>query len=152
MNSRWPCARPGRWWSGKRSGAGYVVSTLSLVDPTVEAVLGGVLGLGNRAVTGGSGRLSDRSQRSVPQPSDPHALPPGVSAVLAVLRSGAIVLDAADAVVSTSPWAVAHADGDPAAAQRTSGQIELDLLDLAVASDLSGQVAQLVVDQVVVAD
>jgi two-component system sensor histidine kinase SenX3 len=67
-----------------------------------------VLGLVIGAVSVASVRLSDRSQRSVPQPPDPHALPPGVSAVLAVLRSGAIVLDAADAVVSTSPWAVAH--------------------------------------------
>jgi two-component system sensor histidine kinase SenX3 len=78
------------------------------VDPTVEAVLGGVLGLVIGAVTVASVRLSDRSQRSVPQAPDPHAVPAGVSAVLAVLRSGAIVLDAADAVVSTSPWAVAH--------------------------------------------
>ena len=82
--------------------------TLSPVDPTIEAVLGGLLGLVIGAVSVASVRLSDRSQRSVPQPVDPHALPPGVSAVLAVLRSGAIVLDAADAVVSTSPWAVAH--------------------------------------------
>lgn len=78
------------------------------MDPTVEAVLGGVLGLVIGAVTVASVRLSDRSQRSVPQAPDPHAVPAGVSAVLAVLRSGAIVLDAADAVVSTSPWAVAH--------------------------------------------
>jgi len=78
------------------------------VDPTIEALLGGLLGLVIGAVSVASVRLSDRSQRSVPAPSDPHALPPGVSAVLAVLSSGAIVLDAADAVVSTSPWAVAH--------------------------------------------
>ncbi len=82
--------------------------TLSPVDPTIEALLGGLLGLVIGAVSVASVRLSDRSQRSVPAPSDPHALPPGVSAVLAVLSSGAIVLDAADAVVSTSPWAVAH--------------------------------------------
>jgi two-component system sensor histidine kinase SenX3 len=78
------------------------------VDPTFEAVLGGLLGLVIGAVSVASVRLSDRSQHTVPQPPDPHALPAGVSAVLAVLRSGAIVLDAADAVVSTSPWAVAH--------------------------------------------
>ena len=48
------------------------------------------------------------AQRLRPQPSDPRALPAGVSDVLAVLRSGAIVLDAADAVVSSSPPAVAH--------------------------------------------
>jgi two-component system sensor histidine kinase SenX3 len=84
------------------------VRTLSVVDPTVEAVLGGLLGVAIGAVSVASVRLSDRSQRSGSQPPDPHALPAGVSAVLAVLRSGAIVLDAADAVVSTSPWAVAY--------------------------------------------
>ena len=60
------------------------------------------------AIAVASVRLSERSQRTVPQNPDPRALPPGVSAVLAVLRSGAIVVDAADAVVSTSPSAVAH--------------------------------------------
>ena len=60
------------------------------------------------AIAVASVRLSERSQRTVPKNPDPRALPPGVSAVLAVLRSGAIVVDAADAVVSTSPSAVAH--------------------------------------------
>ncbi|HYO20244.1 MAG TPA: two-component sensor histidine kinase, partial [Dermatophilaceae bacterium] len=74
------------------------------------AVLAGVLGLTIGAVSAVSAvsvRGSDRSQRRL-QPPDPSALPAGVSDVLAVLRSGAIVLDAADAVVSTSPPAVAH--------------------------------------------
>jgi two-component system sensor histidine kinase SenX3 len=78
------------------------------VDPTVEAVLGVVLGVVIGAVSVASVRLSDRSQHAVPEPPDPNALPPGISAVLAVLRSGAIVLDSADAVVSSSPWAVAY--------------------------------------------
>jgi two-component system sensor histidine kinase SenX3 len=78
------------------------------VDPTVAAILGGALGLVIGAVSVASVRRSERSQRQVPQTPDPRALPDGVSAVLAVLRSGAIVLDAADAVVSTSPPAVAH--------------------------------------------
>ena len=106
--------------------------TLGLVDPTAAAVLGAILGLAIGAALMASTRRPDgrtgsrhpgerrdaqrdekRSaqrgeQRGVPQPSDPRALPPGVSAVLAVLPSGAIVLDAADAVVSASPWAVAH--------------------------------------------
>jgi two-component system sensor histidine kinase SenX3 len=60
------------------------------------------------AISVASVRLSDRSQRQLPQTPDPRALPVGVSGVLAVLRSGAIVLDASDAVVSTSPPAVAH--------------------------------------------
>jgi len=78
------------------------------VDPTAAAILGGALGLVTGAIAVASVRLSERSQRTVPQNPDPRALPPGVSAVLAVLRSGAIVVDAADAVVSTSPSAVAH--------------------------------------------
>jgi two-component system, OmpR family, sensor histidine kinase SenX3 len=83
------------------------VRTLGVVDPTAAAILGGVLGLAIGAVSVVSVRGSDRSQRRL-QPPDPSALPAGVSDVLAVLRSGAIVLDAADAVVSTSPPAVAH--------------------------------------------
>jgi len=78
------------------------------VDPTAAAILGGALGLVTGAVSVAAVRLSERSQRHAPQTPDPRALPDGVSAVLAVLRSGAIVLDAADAVVSTSPPAVAH--------------------------------------------
>lgn len=81
--------------------------TLSAVDPTAAALLGGVLGLLIGAAFVASVRGSDRSQRSVP-PQDPGGLPDGVSAVLAVLRSGAIVVDASDAVVSSSPSAVAH--------------------------------------------
>ncbi len=99
--------------AGRSAGAegpekGLAVRRLSVVDPTIEAVLGGLLGVVIGAVSVAAVRLSDRSQRSESQPQDPHALPAGVSAVLAVLRSGAIVLDAADAVVSTSPWAVAY--------------------------------------------
>jgi two-component system, OmpR family, sensor histidine kinase SenX3 len=72
------------------------------------ALLGGVLGLMIGAVSVASVHRSERAQRQpAPDVGEP-ALPDGVSAVLAVLRSGAIVLDAADAVVSTSPPAVAH--------------------------------------------
>jgi two-component system sensor histidine kinase SenX3 len=78
------------------------------VDPTAAAVLGGALGLATGAISVALVRLSDRSQRRVPPAPAHRALPDGVSAVLAVLRSGAIVLDSADAVVSSSPWAVAH--------------------------------------------
>jgi len=77
------------------------------VDPTVAAVLGGVLGLAVGAISVALVRLPRRSQRVPPAP-DPRALPAGVSAVLAVLRSGTIILDTADAVISASPWAVAH--------------------------------------------
>jgi len=78
------------------------------VDPTAAAVLGGALGLAIGAISVALVRLPERSQRRVPTAADPRALPAGVSAVLAVLRSGTIILDTADAVISASPWAVAH--------------------------------------------
>jgi len=84
------------------------VRTLDVVDPTVAAILGGVLGVMIGAISVAAVRRTERSQRRPASDPDPRALPEGVSAVLAVLRSGAIVLDAADAVVSTSPPAVAH--------------------------------------------
>ena len=53
--------------------------------------------------------LSERAQRRVPSPANTGpALPAGVGDVLAVLPSGAIVVDSADAVVKTSSSAVAH--------------------------------------------
>ena len=87
---------------------GLAVRTLSVVDPTAAAILGGVLGLVTGAICMAWVRPSGRSQRHAPQALDPPVLPDGVSSVLAVLRSGAIVVDTADAVVSTSPSAVAH--------------------------------------------
>jgi len=84
------------------------VRTLDVVEPTVAAILGGVLGLVTGAVSVAAVRRPERSPRDLSQTPVPRELPEGVSAVLAVLRSGAIVLDAADAVVSTSPPAVAH--------------------------------------------
>jgi two-component system sensor histidine kinase SenX3 len=84
------------------------VRTLSVVDATAAAILGGALGLVVGAITMALVRRSDRAQRRVPLESDASALPAGVTAVLAVLRSGAIVLDTADAVLTPSPWAVAH--------------------------------------------
>jgi hypothetical protein len=44
------------------------------------------------------------------------------------------------------------ANGDPAPPQRSAGQIELDLPDDTITANPSGQMTQLVVDQVVVAD
>jgi two-component system sensor histidine kinase SenX3 len=84
------------------------VRTLDVVDATVAAILGGVLGLVTGAFSVSRVRRSEPSPRTVLQTLDPGRLPAGVSDVLAVLRSGAIVLDAADAVVSTSPPAVAN--------------------------------------------
>jgi two-component system sensor histidine kinase SenX3 len=84
------------------------VRRLGVVDATAAAILGGVLGLVAGAVSVSWVRRSEPSLRPVPRTPDPRALPAGVSNVLAVLGSGAIVLDAADAVVSTSPPAVAN--------------------------------------------
>ena len=53
--------------------------------------------LSERAAAAGAGAAGDRS-----------ALPDGIADVLAVLRSSAIVLDSADAVVNNSPAAVAY--------------------------------------------
>ncbi|MEP7035921.1 MAG: ATP-binding protein [Dermatophilaceae bacterium] len=78
------------------------------MDPTAAAVLGGAFGLATGAISVTLVRLSERSQRRGTPTPDPRALPDGVSTVLAVLRSGTIVLDTADAVISASPWAVAH--------------------------------------------
>jgi len=91
-----------------RASKDLSVRTLGVVDPTAAALLGGVLGLVTGATSVAWARRPDRSPH--PLPSTPHTrtLPAGVSDVLAVLRSGAIVLDAADAVVSTSPPAVAN--------------------------------------------
>jgi two-component system sensor histidine kinase SenX3 len=83
------------------------VRTLGAVDPMAAAVLGGGLGLVVGAICVALVRLPKRLRRA-PQAPNPRALPAGVSAVLAVLRSGAIVLDTADDVVSISPWSVAH--------------------------------------------
>jgi len=77
------------------------------VDPTAAVIVSGVLGLATGAGWMAWARRGDRSLPPLPQ-SEPDRPPAGVSDVLAVLRSGAIVLDAADAVVSSSPPAVAN--------------------------------------------
>jgi two-component system sensor histidine kinase SenX3 len=75
------------------------------VSPTLQALLFALLG----AVLGGGAvlafRVSERQLRpaDVPEP----ALPPGVAAVLSVLRSSALVVDAADTVLKASAPAIA---------------------------------------------
>ena len=82
--------------------------TLSAVDATTAATLGGVGGLLVGGISVLAVRLSERSQRRRPaQPPTTPALPAGVADVLAVLRSSGIVVDSADAVVKASPSAVA---------------------------------------------
>ena len=76
---------------------------------TVEAAatLGGLVGL--LLGVGGvlAARWSERSQRQVPDQPEPE-LPPGVGAVLAVLRSSAVVVANDDSVVKASPAAYAY--------------------------------------------
>ena len=75
------------------------------MSPTIQALLFALLG----AVLGGSAVLAFRvSERQLRPPEVPEpALPPGVAAVLSVLRSSALVVDAGDAVLKASAPAVA---------------------------------------------
>jgi two-component system sensor histidine kinase SenX3 len=75
------------------------------VSPTIQALLFALLG----AVLGGSAVLAFRvSERQLRPPEVPEpALPPGVAAVLSVLRSSALVVDAGDTVLKASAPAVA---------------------------------------------
>ena len=78
------------------------------MDATTAAVLAGFAGLLTGALAVVAVRYSERQQRSVPPSPVPTPLPAGVGDVLAVLRSSAIVVDSADAVIKTSPAAVAY--------------------------------------------
>lgn len=75
------------------------------MSPTVQALLFALLG----AVLGGGTvlafRVSERPRRASPPPEPP--LPPGVAAVLSVLRSSALVVDGSDSVLKASAPAVA---------------------------------------------
>jgi two-component system sensor histidine kinase SenX3 len=79
--------------------------TIDGVSPTVQALLFALLG----AVLGGGAvlafRVSERQLRPVDAP-EPE-LPPGVAAVLSVLRSSALVVDGSDAVLKASAPAIA---------------------------------------------
>ncbi|WP_309649339.1 ATP-binding protein [Nocardioides sp.] len=76
------------------------------MDPTMQAFLAALLG----AVVAGSAVLawaiSDRQQQRVPAVQEP-VVPPGVAAVLSVLRSSAVVVDEADVVLKASAPAYA---------------------------------------------
>ena len=78
------------------------------VDATLAGVLGGSLGLVIGAVAVASSRFSELVLTRIPPPAEPPVLPAGVSDVLAVLRSIAIVLDTSDAVVNNSASAVSY--------------------------------------------
>ncbi len=75
------------------------------MSPTLEAFLFALLG----AVLGGGAVLAFRVSERQLRPVDPPepALPHGVAAVLSVLRSSALVVDAGDAVLKASAPAIA---------------------------------------------
>jgi two-component system sensor histidine kinase SenX3 len=77
------------------------------VEPEAAATLGGMAGLllGLGSVL--AARWSERSQQRVPEQPEPE-LQPGVGAVLAVLRSSAVVVADDDSVVKASPAAYAY--------------------------------------------
>ena len=81
------------------------------MDSSTAALLGGAIGalLGAGVVL--AFRLSERDQGRVPVQTDPEPLqvPPGVAAVLAVLRSSALIVGADDQVLKAT--APAHAMG-----------------------------------------
>src|SRR5690606_20265999 len=90
--------------TGERPVIACVRSTI--VDPTTQALLFALLG----AVLGGgvvfAWRVSD-AQQTRPAPTAEPVLPAGVAATLAVLRSSALVVDEADAVLKASAPAYA---------------------------------------------
>ncbi len=76
------------------------------MDPTTQAALAAVIG----AIVAGGGvlawHISDRQQSQRPRVGEP-LVPPGVAAVLAVLRSSAVVVDQNDHVLKASAPAYA---------------------------------------------
>jgi two-component system sensor histidine kinase SenX3 len=78
------------------------------VDPTLAAVLGGVIGAALALLSLGAMMLSERSQRTIPESPEP-AVPSGVATVLSVLRSSAVVMGPEDQVLQAS--APAHVLG-----------------------------------------
>jgi two-component system sensor histidine kinase SenX3 len=78
------------------------------VDPTLAAVLGGVIGAALALLSLGAMMLSERAQRKIPESPDP-AVPTGVATVLSVLRSSAVVMGPEDQVLQAS--APAHVLG-----------------------------------------
>lgn len=77
------------------------------MDPTNAALLGGLAGVVIGSMSVFAVRASEKSEVRMTQVPVAPRIPPGASAVLAVLRSSALVLDTAERVVNTSPSAVA---------------------------------------------
>ncbi|WP_328524175.1 sensor histidine kinase [Kribbella sp. NBC_00359] len=78
------------------------------MDPTLAAVLGGVIGAALALLSLGAMMLSEQAQRKIPVSPDP-IVPNGVATVLSVLRSSAVVMGPEDQVLQAS--APAHVLG-----------------------------------------
>src|SRR3954454_7415435 len=104
VNTGFDCARACRAWSDRPA----VMRTLSVVDPTTAATLGGIAGLALGGVAMVAVRLSDSSTAAQEPTLPDRPLPPGVGDVIAVLRSSGILVDSSDRVVNNSPAAVAQ--------------------------------------------
>ena len=81
--------------------------TISGVDPTTQALLAALIGA---VVAGGAvlaWHISDRQQHAGCRHSRSPVVPPGVAAVLSVLRSSAVVVDDDDVVLKASAPAYA---------------------------------------------
>jgi len=76
------------------------------VDPTLQALLAALAGFGVGAGGALAWYLSDRLQRREPEAVEP-AVPVGISSVLSVLRSSAVVVDEKDVVLKASAPAYA---------------------------------------------
>ncbi len=75
------------------------------MDPSAGLLIAGVIGATMGAVVTWLWRYSERRETEVPEVV--HAVPPGAEAVLSVLSSSAVIVDAADTVVQASAPAVA---------------------------------------------
>ena len=112
-------------------------------DVNVNAVTAGLaalIGLGTGVTGALAFRFSERERAGAPEPEPEDPVPPGVAAVLQVLRSSAVVLDSSDAVVKASP--AAYAMGLVKSKSITSPE----LLDLARHVRRDGEIRQVEMD------
>ncbi|GAA1639596.1 ATP-binding protein [Kribbella alba] len=105
------------------------------MDPTLAAVLGGVIGAALALLSLGALMLSERAQHKVPESPDP-IVPTGVATVLSVLRSSAVVMGPEDQVLQAS--APAHVLG----IVRGERLVADDLLDMVRAVRRDGEIRQ----------
>ena len=80
--------------------------TIDVVDTSAGLLIAGVIGAVMGSLVTYVWRYSERRQETVPDEAAP-TMPPGAEAVLSVLSSSAVVVDASDAVVQASAPAVA---------------------------------------------